>query len=260
MYYRPTSVHSRIRSHTAFISIKSSGGKGIGSGVFVSIEGKAFVFSAEHILREDITVSLGLYHPQSPIRVINRWMDRDLDIGYIELDAFQSELFQGSINAPFKPKGIFPSQIPLNETTVAISGFPCERGKAKKDRIEFEILFVALSILSYEAWPSPCKKRFDPDVTLLLPYGPKRGGDFVDQEGNPTNPTNPQGMSGAGVWLFDPNSENSEEPKYSIIGVQHSYEPFYQVLVATRIDPLIAQIQKDYGLGEGWLPPRKKKS
>jgi len=115
---------------------------------------------------------------------------------------------------------------------------------------------MALSILDHNDWPSPCREKYDPATTILIPFGPKRGGSFVDKEGNPADPINPKGISGAGVWLFDPDNENSEDPKYSLLGIQHSYESFYQVLIATRINPLIEQIQKDYGLGQKWLPEK----
>jgi hypothetical protein len=84
--------------------------------------------------------------------------------------------------------------------------------------------------------------------TFLIPYGEKRSSRFYDADGNETEAVKPRGMSGCGLWHFDPTSQEVEKPQYSLAGILHHHESRYQVLVGTLIDPLILKIADHCGI------------
>ena len=244
--YFPTTVHQRIRSHTVFIIDKRT--KEIGSGVLMCLEEKFFVLTAAHVIAGDVDVGLGLFHPQTPLTVQKKWADRSLDIGYLELKPFEVSIFLGNLNAPIKPRRQQTTMVPLMRTTIAISGFPVQRRHVRDDRQEFEVLFLTLAFLDPMKWPDAYKTTCNPDLSFLLPFGPKHGGDFHDKDGKIVPPIRPHGLSGAGVWYYDTETENSDNPVYSLLGIQHSYDEFYQVLIGTHISFLLNRILSDYAL------------
>ncbi len=80
---------------------------------------------------------------------------------------------------------------------------------------------------------------------LSIPYGQKHSLTLVDAEGQPINPIAPRGYDGAGLWHFALETENSVEPVYALVEIQHSYDQFYESLIEVPIDLLIEAISKN---------------
>jgi len=244
--YIPTSLHSHIRSHSVFVF--EVGGDGFGSGVLVNIANRVFVLSAEHVIRGDIDINLGIVPHQSRFTILNKWSDEESDIGFLELDPFEVNIRLSQYSAPFSVHRKILAEIPSNRTRLALCGFP--RGEAKEvDGVkQVPVTFITVALLAYELWTSQLKSKYDPKKRLVIPYGEKWGGPFVDGNKIPRNPISPFGLSGCGLWHFDPETQDSDKPVYSLIGIQHSTVSSEGVLVCTPLDELIDRFSNHYGI------------
>lgn len=243
--YVPTNLHKRIRSHSVFIVDRDS--KEMGSGVLVSLRDKVFVFSAAHVIRGDIDISLGLDTPETRFTILNKWIDTDQDIGFLELKPFEVQILRVDDSVPFAIGGSKKGEIPTKKATLALCGFPVAHKEQRETHTAFPVFYQTVAILAPEQWPEPLNRKWHSDYNFLILYGPKRGARMLDVEEQPMEPADPHGLSGSGLWYFDPETELLERPTYSLVGVQHSYDEFYQVLMGTFIQKLITAISEQYG-------------
>ena len=239
-----TNLHSKIRSHSVFIQDQRT--NEIGSGILLKLVDRLFVVSAAHVIESDVHISLGLYTPNTHFTILNRWMDKQLDLGYLELKPSEVSLLRGEYSEPFVPRGKRNREVATRTPKLALCGFPAATAETRDDHIAIPIMFVTLPILAPADWPGVFMDRFEPQVHFLLPFGPKRGGNLLDRNKMPINHFHPRGFSGSGLWYFDPDTENADDPVYSLIGIQHSYDQFYQVLIGTFVNGLIAAIERNY--------------
>lgn len=246
MPYVPTSLHRHIRSHSVFVFC--NGGKNNGSGVLIEIANRIFVLSAEHVIKDDVDINLGILPHQSKFEIIDKWSDQETDIGFLELNRSEVQLRLSEYSEAFPVRLIKPQAIQSWKTTLALCGFPWSEGSETHRGREIPVVYITVPMIPVEKWPGVLRDRFDPKKAFVVAYGPKWGGSFTDGNKNPIDPISPHGLSGCGLWYFDLTTEHFEKPVYALCGVQHTYFPDYQVLVGALIDPLVIQIAEHCGI------------
>lgn len=239
-------MHRHIRSHSVFVY--EVGGENFGSGVLIKIADRIFVLSAAHVIRADIDINLGIIPHQSRFSILNKWSNDETDVGFLELSPTEVQLRLSEYSAPY-PVGMKKAQpIPSKRTTLALCGFPSGEASHTSRGREIPATYITVALLAFEQWPEDLQSRFDPKKTFVIPYGEKWGGPFVDGNKQPREPISPFGMSGCGLWYYDPSTENADKPIYALVGIQHSYNRRHQVLVGTLIDQLIDKLSQHYNL------------
>ena len=224
------------------------GGDTFGSGVLVKIGERIFVFSAAHVIEGDIDINLGIIPHQSRFSILTKWSDQETDIGFLELNPSEVQLRLSEVSAPYAVGMKKAQAIPSKQTTLALCGFPSGEASETNRGREIPATYITVAILAFEHWPDDLKTRYDPKKTFVIPYGDKWGGSFVDGNKRPREPISPFGISGCGLWYYDPTTENSEKPMYALVGIQHSYNRQLQVLIGTLMDPLIERVSQHYNL------------
>lgn len=247
--YIPTNLHRGIRAHTVALSFQRNGEQQIGSGVLVKIADRIFVLTAGHVAGEQVSVGLGLYTPLTPFTILQRGVDESDDIGYLELKPFEVEILRRDEARPYAIAAKQEAAIPTKKPTLAICGFPTALAQPAKQGVAVPIMFQTVAMLDYSGWPSVYKNHLNPKRHFVLIYGPKRGGTFTYRDNaEPSDPIPPYGFSGTGLWLFDPLTENDDNPAYALVGIQHSYDEFYQILYGTFAEILIDKILQELSI------------
>ena len=244
--YKITNLHKAIRSHSVFIQNLKSKEKDIGSGVFVKIENRYFVLSAAHVIEDDIDISLGLYTPKTRFTVIQKWLDKENDVGYIELKESEAVFLRNELSFPYTVGATHKEEVKSRSPIFAICGFPRALANDKKTHFEVPIMFQKVAILAPDQYPEPYKKSLNSDKNIVVIYGQKRGGILYDINKNPMEPTDPHGFSGCGLWLINSLDENDEKPNYSLVGILRAYDEFYQILLCTTADIVLNKIVENY--------------
>ncbi len=247
-----SALNRRIRSHSVFVYDVDQTGHG--SGVLIELAKRIFVLSAHHVIEGDVDINLGIVPHQSRFTVLEKWTDAETDIGFLELKASEVHFRMSEYSAAFPVGPRKAHSIPSKKTTFALCGFPDSMSRETPRGREFLLTYVAVSILAPEQWPADFATRHDPSMTFLIPYGEKRSAKFFDADGNQSEPVKPRGMSGCGLWHYDTTSQDDDKPRYSLAGILHHYDPIYQVLVGTLIDPLIFKIAAHCGIQLETLP------
>jgi hypothetical protein len=86
-----------------------------------------------------------------------------------------------------------------------------------------------------------------PENNFVVLYGEKHGRP-LDQTGTDMTPFSPSGLSGCGFWYFDPSTAFSNNPFYSLAGIQTSFVKAEQVLVGTFSDKIVDRILSHYNI------------
>ncbi|MBI3585680.1 MAG: hypothetical protein HY088_00945 [Ignavibacteriales bacterium] len=242
----PTSLSNLIKSHSVFIY--EVGTSNFGSGVLIKIADRIFVLSAAHVIKADVDINLGIVPHESRFSILNKWCDPELDIGFMELSPFEANVRQSKYSAPFSTGSMKQGTIVSKRTTLALCGFPSGEASETNRGVEVPATFVAVAILAPEQWPNDLKSQLDPKKKFLIPYGEKSGAQFFDGYKNPRGQVVPFGMSGCGLWYFNPEIKNLDKPAYSLVGIQHGYYRHHQVLVGTLVPEVLNRISMHYGI------------
>jgi hypothetical protein len=219
-----------------------------GSGVLIQLENRIFVLTAAHVITDNLHINLGLPFQQTPFSILHKWIDSSLDIGFIELKPFEVEMFRHDDAAPYRLKAKKETVIPERVKALVLCGYPTAFHKMEDKSVSYIPAFVGCALLSSEYWPSSLweyGKTSEKNFAIL--YGDKHAGRFYDSDKNPIDPIPPKGMSGCGLWYFDPESENADHPEYSLVGIQHSHFPQDQVVVGTFAELIVDALCNHYG-------------
>jgi hypothetical protein len=244
--FTPTLVQQRIRAHSVFVYQLGSGG--FGSGVLVELQNRIFVLSAAHVIEGDVDVNLGIIPHESRFKIIDKWINKDTDTGFLELSASEVNLRLSQFSAPFPVGGIKAHTFKSRSTTLALCGFPAGESIQTERGREVHLFYLAVGVIAPEQWPADIAGRYDPNKTFLVSYGPRWGNSFVDGNKVDRAPVSPFGMSGCGLWYYDRDNQNAEPPWYALGGIQHSYSEREQVLLGTLVDELIREVARHCGI------------
>lgn len=251
MTYVPTNFHRALQSHSVVLLNKRT--LHVATGILLQHNERFLILTVAHFLEDvppdELLIHLGISGQRYPMKKERVWTNKSLDLAYILLNTFEAQLFQNKL-VPLVVRHTSNRNIANNTVRCALCGYPSSMANFKDDSniVVAETLLVTTTPLTSEQWPSGIKESGkDPKVHFLLKYGPKQAGKFLNREGDPMTPIPPFGLSGAGVWVYDPSTENSTRPDYSLFGIQTGFFESEQLLVGTIIEPLFKQIQSDFG-------------
>lgn len=237
----------KIRSH--LVLIYDSDAHESGSGVIVKIKDRIFVLTAAHVCFNNININLGYPWQISSPTILEKWINKELDIGFIELKPFDVNVLKYKYSEPYFIAKENKNKIETNKRTIAICGYPVEKRVQKENITGFIPVFLACKLIHPKNWPQSLQdNRKSPDNHIAIPYGPKLGGTFWDIKGNPLKQIDPRGFSGCGIWYYSPNSEQLENPSYALLGIQTSYFRQSQILIGTYLKTLMDVISKKYDI------------
>ena len=162
----------------------------------------------------------------------------------IKLNKFEVDTFRGIHIHPFKFEKRDIVDIPRQNLKCAISGFPEAMIKLEENKIKAETYFITTIPLVQNEWPqSILDEGKTTESHILLRYGRKSNSEFVDQNKNILHDLiQPKGLSGGAVWVYDPATENDENPKYGLVAIQTGIFRSYDLLVGSLIDPILKKV------------------
>lgn len=245
----PNIVNS-IQSHRVLIYNHET--KSISSGTLVDIGPTILVLTTSHSIEgigiDSIFINLGIPYQDCSYMIKRIWTEPKLDVAYLELDSVEVRKYLRDI-LPFRfGKRAEFSAIAPRYRAVALIGYPSVHATVNNQKRIFDVetFYVLSQILPHERWPMGIDA--DPKKHMLIEYGTRGDKQFIDQYGKIVEEIkHPGGMSGASVWKFNPEDMYSEKPTYGLIGIQTSWYRAHQLLRATIIDPLLSQLEKDFG-------------
>jgi hypothetical protein len=212
-----------------------------------------FILTAAHTLTDlknrTLFINLGIPYQNCSFMINNIWSDEYFDISYIEISTDDCEKYRKDI-IPITLYGIAPSNtIAPKYRAAAIIDYPFKDLEMDEIHKTYEVktTYILSQMINIDKWPNSIdKSKTD---FMLIEYGERHGYKFVDQNGNTVNKTeDPRGLSGSAIWKFNPETMNSENPEYSLWGIQNSWFEKSQVLCGAYIEPLIKQIINDYDI------------
>lgn len=240
-----TPILKKLRSHLVLLVNKET--QENGSGVLIEIEKHVFVITAAHVITPNIHINLGLPVQQSPFSIIKMWVDKELDIGFIELNPFEVSIFRHDEAFPYKINTKTNITIEEKMTTLTLVGYPWSYKKNGEKFVAFIPAFIGCALISEKNWPESLHNNGKTgEKNFAIPYGQKHNGLFYDNNKNPILPIDPHGMSGCGLWYFNHESALSDNPTYSLVGIQNSLFPQSQIVTGTFLDPIINAICNQY--------------
>jgi len=246
--YEPTVLHKKILSHTIFVMNKEKAEIGLGSGILIEHKEIPYVITAFHNLKsarnKNIFIHLGIDDFKYSLKKEEIFKFPELDLALIRLDKFEVDIFRGIHTIPFKIEKRNIVDIPKQKLKCAISGFPGVMAKLEENKIKAETYLITTNPLVQDEWPqSILEEGKTTEFYILLRYGPKSNSEFVDQNKNVMNELiQPEGLSGGAIWVFDPTTENDDNPKYGLIGIQTGIYRSYDLLVGSLIDPILKKV------------------
>ncbi|HXG06072.1 MAG TPA: hypothetical protein VNI77_01960 [Nitrososphaera sp.] len=218
-----------------------------GSGVLIQIRDRIFILTAAHVLSNNIHINLGLPWQRTPFTILDSWTDPSLDIGFLELKPFEVDILRIDAATPYKITSKQATEIRAMTKSLALCGYPTVQHTVLENAVMYTPAFLGCAMVHPDNWPaSLLEKGKTPERNIAIAYGEKHGGRFFDPDGNPLH-IHPKGMSGCGIWFFDPTDEQAENPPYALVAIQHSYFPQDQVIVGTFAEPIIDAICNHYG-------------
>lgn len=248
--YIPTFLHKKILSHTVFLLNKEKAeiGLGSGSGVLLEYKETPYVITAHHNLtgakNENIFIHLGIDEFKYSLKKEEIFKFPELDLALIKLNKFEVDICRGHYTIPVIIEKRNLVDIPKQNLKCAISGFPESMIKQEENKIKSETYFITTNPLVQDEWPlSILNEGKTPESYILLRYGPKSNSKFIDQNKNVLDDLiQPEGLSGSAIWVFDPTTENDENPNYGLVGIQTGIYRSYDLLVGSLIDPILKKV------------------
>ena len=246
--YVPTVLHKKILSHTVFLLNKEKAEIGLGSGILIEHKEIPYVITAFHNLKsarkENIFIHLGIDDFKYSLKKEEIFKFPELDLALIRLDKFEVDIFRGIHTTTFKIEKRNIVDIPKQKLKCAISGFPSAMVKLEYNKINAETYFITTNPLVQDEWPqSILDEGKTTEYHILLRYGSKSNSEFVDQNKNVISELiQPEGLSGGAIWVYDPATEDDENPKFGLLGIQTGIYRKYDLLIGSLIDPILKKL------------------
>lgn len=243
-------IVNAIQRHRVLLFNHAS--KCISSGTLVDIGKALVILTAHHSIegsgKDNILINLGIPYQDCSYMIERIWSDPKLDIAYLQINREEARKYLRGLEPVYLGKRVPFNTIAPNYRAVALIGYPAANAVVDNQRKLFDVrtLYVLSQFVRPENWPSNIDAN--PSHHLLIEYGSESGKDFIDNVGNIVQEVkDPGGMSGASVWKFNPETMYDDNQSYAIIGIQTGWHPKHKLLQATIIDPIIDQLQNDFG-------------
>ncbi|MFC4687964.1 hypothetical protein ACFO4P_13545 [Epilithonimonas pallida] len=239
-----------------FLIIKNAIPEPHGTGVFVQIFGKHFLFTAAHVAEDlQTSISIGI-DSKNALTLGGVWLinelgknqkreDDKIDIAILELDKESIEKVTGKYSFLNENQlGINHEIVPLPYYTAI--GFAATQNKFNKHKNQ-----LRSTPFIYNTIPAEKKiytdMTFDESLNILVKYSKKNVIDNATKA-KVTGP-NAYGMSGGGLWFIPTqliaDNENVDKKLVSILTEWSSKK---NIWVSTRIDVFTEIIRKKYNL------------
>ena len=220
------------------------------SGTLFKIESHYFIATAAHCIKEvdlaNIRVAYreGKYSDQFTLAkkgTLGGAKDDPYDVGYLELDRHVVErtpaefLTIDQIALDYDPAG----------SLVFLFGFPSEivpKDEAIKQR---RFRLRSLGLLTLMARGDSVPECVDQDVDLVLMY-PEQAVLGHERQHHPV--PNPEGISGGGIWIYNPNVASPIVGAHSarLIGIQKSWFEPQRIAIGNKVISFLKVLARDY--------------
>jgi hypothetical protein len=244
-------IVEKIQKHRVLISTNLRDDFQLSSGTLIEIGGLSFVFTCYHSLSKlherKLFINLGIPYQDCSFMAKKIWTNARLDIAYIEMDKAAVDKYRRGIEPVILGRLAPTGTVAPRYRAVAIVGYPFESLKMNDNKrvYDAEAVHVLSQTIKPESWPTSIEK--DPHENILIEYGSSHGKDFVDQNGKKvTAMIHPGGLSGSAIWKFDPDTMESENPTYALMGIQTGWYKKMELLCGSYIEPLFKQVIEDY--------------
>ncbi|GAA4339495.1 hypothetical protein [Flaviaesturariibacter amylovorans] len=233
------------------------GMKPVGTGVFVQILSRYFIFTASHV--SEVATSKNLYINsggkfilvQGYVRETDLEKYKYLDLSYIILEDGVGELLLNSY-VPLQLSKIAAGHHLQETIGYVVLGYP-----EKNIRVEGSTVYAGSTTMLLAGAKQKVYDyyNFDRTVHLVLNYSGKATS-LETGEKTKAN-SSPYGISGCGLWTISPmQSGDKLVCDYHLIGIMIQYrQGKYQILLGNRIELMMNAIQQFEGLQIGIYHP-----
>ena len=66
----------------------------IGSGILIKIKEYVFILTTSHVLFNNLHINLGSRWQETTLTIVDKWINKDLDIGFVRLNPFELEILK----------------------------------------------------------------------------------------------------------------------------------------------------------------------
>ncbi|QGG77089.1 hypothetical protein [Pseudomonas syringae] len=241
-----------------FVESRDSGRiQQVGTGIFLELQEKPFLFTAAHVT--DTMHSGQLMVPNSDGLVeIEGYMacvdlppeenreDDPIDIAYYRL----STNFAKSMLAHFKPLPQSRCEIirsALDLGICSIYGYPVSKARQNGDHFSSETASYRGVVAEERTYQ---ELGLFADSSIVVHFKKKNA--ISSESGKKINPLSPRGVSGGGIFAWPESHELSNDWSLTrLVGIFHTYKESKGLMIGTHLAPLIAAIQlgqmKDFG-------------
>ena len=239
------------RSTIQILELQDSQYLPLGTGVIIELDKTPFMLTAAHV-STDYTEDHPLFvriGPDDYISLSGEYRESDLsvndqiDFAFVKLEGYvanriaRSKRFLDATNIGAGLKS-------LVGTYFVASGFPGQKTTVKDGNLEAIGVFHLTQEVDSKIYN---KYGFSQDTHLIVEYADK-GTDLIS--GDVVSIGRPHGISGGGLWYIWPqNYMGTVLMRYHLVGIlsEVRYE-HGAVLIACRVEPLIAKIVQDFNL------------
>jgi len=240
-------VNNSVRDHLQFIGVAIVGTRDgaphdIGSGTCIAIDGRHFVATADHVIRDfpddELLLITELDGQTWTPGIRARGSEPRLDLAWIELvpgaEEHMSRNFIGL-------ERVRPHCHDIGEDVAAVYGFPSRLVEHVPGSKRIDVQPLCFGTGTIDGSTVSTTYASDEDLYLGFPYDELSGSD-----GKPiTDPIEAPGLSGGGIWALDINRKGIWTPESArLIGIQHSWLR-WQWVRGTQIQHWLALVARD---------------
>lgn len=242
-------ISEKLLDHTCqFFEEKGDGLKPYGSGVFVAIHDVHFIFTASHVAdafgekKTDLFIFIGnegYIRVEGKVKYTNLDKSQGIDLAYIKLDEQMIPSLKKYYNFLTTDKIRKHNKLLAGAANYCVIGFPENTVEYKNG----ELVATAQAYFTFPTNDNPYNfYKLSKDNWIILEMTGKSQ-DVVSKEKLPMN-THLYGISGCGLWLMMPNTEDNS-CDYRLIGIMtHFKKGKYYCLIGNKIHILMEALMR----------------
>lgn len=220
----------------AIISDEEGHSREIGSGTCINLNGRYFILTAGHVLRDALSKGrgIGIVGRGQPNPLIDHYrgiiLDDILDLGWIEIDTDDAEILRKSFISIERLKC---SVQHLVADPVMICGYPAALISIHSIGDWHRLRIQPLCFQTVTIEPDAIPDAGDKTSEIFIKY-PETG--IEGEEGQTIELPEPYGISGGGIWVLNAKTKGPWSPdKAELIGIEHSWSESHRYLRGTQV-------------------------
>lgn len=221
----------------------------IGTGIFIDLDGKPFLYTAAHVT-DNLTFSELMVPTQFGIEAIEGYVahidlppeiqrkDDQIDIAYYRLNTqFASSMIEHFKPFPQSRQRFIKSSLELS--VCSIYGYPTSKSKKRQGQHTSE----SATFRGASANENEYKKLgLSPETNIIIHFHKKRA--VSPKNGQRINPISPKGVSGGGIFAWPEGYELSNDWSLpQLVGIFHTYKQSDGLMIGTNLIPVLSAIQ-----------------